>query len=215
MGGNTNFQFKEGDFHFKSNVYDEMSLVISGGKKATYRGVGTVNRSGSHKFLVTVIDGDATGGDGYDKFRIKVWADGSSSQVVYDNEFNKAENADSNTILGGGSIVIHKPKVNNSAKSAIIKSAPILESIEEKIFDGFELVSWPNPSDDYFNIKLKSKNTLDRINIQVFDLNGRLVSFKTGEPNREYKIGGTLQAGLYFINVTQANSSKQIKLIKY
>ena len=51
LGGNTNFQFKAGDFHFKSNVYDEMSLVISGGKKATYRGVGTVNRSGSHKFL--------------------------------------------------------------------------------------------------------------------------------------------------------------------
>jgi hypothetical protein len=131
--------------------------------------------------------------------------------VVYDNELGVVENVDSNTILGGGSIVIHKPKGNNKAKSTNTKSAPI----EAEIFDGFELISWPNPSDDYFNLKLKSKNTLDKINIQVFDLNGRLVSFKTGEPNRDYKIGGTLQAGLYFINVTQGNTSKQVKLIKY
>ena len=188
-----------------------MSLVISGGKKATYRGTGTVNRSGSHKFLVTVIDGDATGGDGYDKFRIKVWADGSSSDVVYDNEIGVVENADSNTILGGGSIVIHKPKGNNNAKSANTKSEPIVE----EVFEGFELVSWPNPSDDYFNIKLKSKNTVDKINIQVFDLNGRLVSFKTGEPNRDYKIGSSLQSGLYFVNVVQGNEVKTVKLVKY
>ncbi|MGB5417308.1 HYR domain-containing protein, partial [Algibacter sp.] len=211
LDGNTNFQFKEGDLHFKSSVYDEMSLVISGGKKATYRGVGTVNRSGSHKFLVTVIDGDATGGDGDDKFRIKIWADGSSSDVVYDNEFSSEENADSSTILGGGSIVIHKPKGKNKSKGEAIKAEPL----EAEIFDGLELVSWPNPSDDYFNIKLKSKNTVDKINIHVFDLNGRLISFKTGVPNRDYKIGASLQAGLYFINVIQGNTSKQVKLIKY
>jgi hypothetical protein len=208
LGGNTNFQFKEGDFHFKSSEYDELSLVISGDKKATYRGVGTVNRSGSHKFLVTVIDGDAAGGDGNDKFRIKIWADGSSSDVVYDNEFNIPENADSSTIIGGGSIVIHKPLT--SSGSSAMKAAPI-----EDLFEGFELVSWPNPSNDYFNIKLKSGNTIDKISIQVFDLNGRLVSFKTGDANKEYQIGAPLQSGLYFVNVVQANTSKQIKLIKY
>jgi hypothetical protein len=110
LKGKTSFQFKNGDFHLESNLYEEMSLVISGNKKATYRGSGTVNGSGSYKFMVIVIDGDAIGGDGDDKFRIKIWADGSSSDLVYDNEFNVPENAEPNTIVRVGSIVIYKPK---------------------------------------------------------------------------------------------------------
>ncbi|MBC6369073.1 HYR domain-containing protein, partial [Algoriphagus sp. AK58] len=111
--GNTNFQFKEGDFHFKSTSHESMSLVISGAK-ATYRGVGTVNGLGSHKFMVTAIDGDLRGE--LDKFRIRVWANGSSSDVIYDNEYSLAENAEATTLLGGGSIVIHKPATKGNKR---------------------------------------------------------------------------------------------------
>ena len=63
--------------------------------------------------------------------------------------------------------------------------------------------------------ELKSNNTIDKISIQVFDLNGRLVSFQTGNANQEYQIGEALQAGLYFVNVIQGNEIKQVKLIKH
>ncbi|MGB5418573.1 T9SS type A sorting domain-containing protein, partial [Algibacter sp.] len=111
--------------------------------------------------------------------------------------------------LTGGNLKVH------SGFSLGDSTSKALEPIVEELFDSLELVSWPNPSDDYFNIKLKSKNTVEIIYIHVFDLNGRLISFKTGVPNREYKIGASLQAGLYFINVIQGNTSKQVKLIKY
>jgi uncharacterized protein GlcG (DUF336 family) len=132
--GNTNFQFKEGDFHFKSTSHESMSLVISGAK-ATYRGIGTVNGLGSHKFMVTVIDGDIRGE--LDKFRIRVWADKSSSDVIYDNEYSLAENAEATTLLGGGSIVIHKPaaKGNKRVSAELITvswNTPV-ETIKQKV----------------------------------------------------------------------------------
>jgi len=69
VDGSTNFQFKDRDFHFKSSSHNDMSLVVAG-RKATYRGKGTVNGEGAYEFMVTVIDGDVNGGDGIDKFRI-------------------------------------------------------------------------------------------------------------------------------------------------
>ncbi|WP_166637241.1 HYR domain-containing protein, partial [Algoriphagus boseongensis] len=132
--GNTNFQFKEGDFHFKSTSHQNMSLVISGAK-ATYRGEGTVNGLGSHKFMVTVIDGDLRGE--LDKFRIRVWANNSSSDVIYDNEYSLAENAEATTLLGGGSIVIHKPvtKGNKRVSTEMIEvpwNTPI-ETVKKEV----------------------------------------------------------------------------------
>jgi hypothetical protein len=118
------------------------------------------------------------------------------------------EKIDASTTLGGGSIVIHQQK--KSSCSSAMKAVPI-----ENLFEGFELVTWPNPSNDYLSIKLKSGNTIDKISIQVFNLNGRLVSFKTGDANMEYQIGASLQSGLYFVNLIQANTSKQVKLTKY
>jgi probable HAF family extracellular repeat protein len=96
--GNTEFQFKAGGLHFKSSSYQW--LVVSG-KRAQYKGEGTVNGSGSYGFLITAID-DAT-----DQFRIKIW-DKASGDVVYDNRMGELEDSDAATPLGGGSIVIHK-----------------------------------------------------------------------------------------------------------
>jgi hypothetical protein len=105
--GETEFQFKAGDINFHSSSYDVGSLVISGGKKASYRGSGTVNGVPDYKFLLIAYDGGA--GDGVDKIRMKITRI-SDNQVVYDNRTNSSEDPDLSdlTVLGGGSIVIHK-----------------------------------------------------------------------------------------------------------
>jgi Leucine-rich repeat (LRR) protein len=96
--GNTEFQFKVADLNFKSTSYDW--LVIAG-SKAQYKGTGTINGTGEYKFMLTAIDGTP------DKFRIKIWA---TSGTIYDNMQGLADSADPTTVLGGGSIVIHKEK---------------------------------------------------------------------------------------------------------
>lgn len=101
--GDTQFTAPGIDFHAKSYEW----LVVAG-SKAQYRGTGTVNGSGNFSFLVTAVDGDVTGGDGIDRFRIKIWAT-STGTVVYDNVAGAPDDIDSANPqrIGGGSIQIH------------------------------------------------------------------------------------------------------------
>ena len=108
--GNTSFQFKAGDLKFESTGYDW--LVISG-KKAQFKGSGTINGSGDYGFMLTAIDEALTPSTDVDLFRIKIWekaADGSEDDVIYDNKMGALDAADPTTALGGGSIVIHDGK---------------------------------------------------------------------------------------------------------
>ncbi|MCI0537654.1 MAG: PKD domain-containing protein [Verrucomicrobiales bacterium] len=103
--GNTEFQFKAGDLNFHGTAYD---WLVVAGAKAKYKGSGTINGSGDYAFMLTATDGQASGGDGTDRFRIKIW-DKSGGGVIYDNQPGDSDDAEATTALGGGSIVIHKP----------------------------------------------------------------------------------------------------------
>ena len=105
--GNTNFVFKAGGIHFKSESYEW--LVIAGAK-AMYKGVGTINGAGNYGFQINAIDEALIGSTDHDLFRIKIWNIDGGHQVVYDNEIGKDQNGDPSTVIGGGSIVIHKQK---------------------------------------------------------------------------------------------------------
>lgn len=97
--GNTQFQFREGSFDFKSTTYQW--LVISG-SRAQFKGTGTVNGAGDYGFLLTATDGQP------DQFRIKI-TDRVTGQLVYDNMMGASDTdplAGASTILGGGSIQI-------------------------------------------------------------------------------------------------------------
>lgn len=101
--GHTEFQFKAGNMSFTSTSYD---WLVVAGAKAQYKGVGTINGAGRYQFMLTAIDG-AVNGDRPDAFRIKIW-DADRGTLVYDNQIGADDTVDPTTVLGGGSIVIHK-----------------------------------------------------------------------------------------------------------
>lgn len=102
--GQVQFGLQTGDLDFHSINYEW--LVITGGR-AQLKGIGTINREGEYEFMITMVDGDIPGGDGIDRFRIKMW-DLGTGEVPYDNQIGDPDEADLVTILGGGSIVIHE-----------------------------------------------------------------------------------------------------------
>ncbi|MES2306634.1 MAG: right-handed parallel beta-helix repeat-containing protein [Gemmatimonadota bacterium] len=102
--GNTEFQFNAANLNFKGTV---MEWLVVSGAKAQYKGSGTVNNAGDYRFMLTAIDGSAPGGGGADKFRIRIW-NNLGGGLVYDNQLNAPDSADPTTLLGGGSIIIHK-----------------------------------------------------------------------------------------------------------
>ncbi len=77
-------------------------LVVSGPKAQTR---GAINGNGDYGFLLTVNDGQQTGG-GIDKFRIKV-RERSTGDVVDDNHVGAADGDAATDAIEGGSIVIH------------------------------------------------------------------------------------------------------------
>ncbi|HXG92271.1 MAG TPA: hypothetical protein VNN73_07870 [Blastocatellia bacterium] len=103
--GETEFQFRVANFNFQSSSYDW--LVIAGAR-AQYKGMGTVNGAGNYGFMLTAIDGQVSGGGGFDKFRMKIWDKNNGDAIIYDNQMGDTDNAVPTTVIGGGSIVIHK-----------------------------------------------------------------------------------------------------------
>ena len=100
--GDTEFQFKAGNFDFRSTSYDW--LVIAGAR-AQYKGEGSVNGVDGYSFILTAIDGQVSGGGGVDKFRMKVMDQNGGD--VYDNMMGATDDADPSTALSSGQIIIH------------------------------------------------------------------------------------------------------------
>jgi phosphonate transport system substrate-binding protein len=107
--GNTEFQFHTADLNFKSTSYQ---WLVVAGRKAQFKGEGTINGDGDFGFMLTAIDGDLLHGDGIDRFRIKIIGKDTDT-LVYDNQIDSPDSADPTSALGGGSIVIHR-KINGS-----------------------------------------------------------------------------------------------------
>ncbi|MBA3788068.1 MAG: hypothetical protein H0X21_05160 [Actinobacteria bacterium] len=106
--GSTEFQFHAGNLNFHSTNYE---WLVVAGAKGQFKGTGTINGSGNYGFLLTVTDGQLTGGGGTDRFRMKIWDKGNGDTIVYDNASGSDDIDSSSTQqIAGGSIVIHKGK---------------------------------------------------------------------------------------------------------
>ena len=74
---------------------------------------------------------------------------------------------------------------------------------------------YPNPSTSYFTINIENANSQDKISIRLIDVAGRVVEVRKNlSGNQTLKIGDNLKPGLYFAEIRQGNSSRQIKLLK-
>jgi hypothetical protein len=82
---------------------------------------------------------------------------------------------------------------------------------EEAIADNFEIKAFPNPFASNFTLLLSNESL--ESNISIFDMTGKLVqSFKTTE--NEINVGENLTAGVYLVNITQKQETKNIRVVK-
>ncbi len=97
-------------------------------------------------------------------------------------------------------IVVNSPAVVQ--KKDIVKGAAALS-----------LTAWPNPSENYFNLKVISpyKETLL---IRMYDMAGKLVETRKGLPEQTYLLGERVVSGMYIVEVTQGDKTVRTKLVK-
>lgn len=75
------------------------------------------------------------------------------------------------------------------------------------------LTAWPNPSKNYFNLKVQS-TTKEMIEIRMIDMAGKLVQAKKGAPGDTHILGNNVVSGMYIIEVMQAGKTARTKVIK-
>ena len=81
--------------------------------------------------------------------------------------------------------------------------------------EDFAVKSWPNPSDTAFNLKVRTLDRVNTIQVSVYDTSGKLVHRKTIKPDQEYSFGKELEGGLYMVKVSQAGKVRTLRLVKY
>ncbi|WP_190300363.1 MBG domain-containing protein [Rufibacter hautae] len=214
LDGETEFNFQTGNLKFNSTSYETATLVI-GGAKASYRGVGTINGTGTYKFTLNAIDGQASSAGGSDRIRMKITD--AAGATVYDNMIGALDNADistvTNTTLGGGSIVIHEAAKTGTKTSSAIAVAELPVSQEVKF------TSYPNPltyeASVEFNVAQDEAYSLD-----IYDMKGALVKqlqkgkAKTAETITAKWDARSANVGVYIIRLTKGNEVKTLRVVR-
>jgi hypothetical protein len=89
----------------------------------------------------------------------------------------------------------------------------IEESVEETP-TSYDVAFWPNPSNSNFNVKMITPNVTEKVSIEAFDMNGRLVHTNKINGNQNYQFGNNLSTGIYIVKLTQVNTVKMFKVVK-
>lgn len=88
------------------------------------------------------------------------------------------------------------------------------ELITDETGNGFEMVVYPNPFTNQFNIRVESKTT-ENLNVRVFDIAGKLMSETQNlSSTDEFASGSELAKGVYFVEVRQDDFKKVIRIVK-
>jgi hypothetical protein len=78
----------------------------------------------------------------------------------------------------------------------------------------FDATAYPNPSSGTFVLQLEGVSN-ELVSIRIVDMTGRLVEERTNlASNQPIKIGEKYAPGMYYVQVKQGLSSKQLKLVK-
>lgn len=80
---------------------ESFSWLVVSGPTAWLTGEGTLKDGTSAQFWIALTDGQAPGGGGIDRMRIRIWSDG---QQIFDNEPGRPNEAPPTAALGGGTV---------------------------------------------------------------------------------------------------------------
>jgi hypothetical protein len=92
----------------------------------------------------------------------------------------------------------------NSDFTEVIVNVPITR---------MEVTVSPNPTEAFFNLKVKSPNN-EIMEIRMFDMLGRIVQRLRGTPDQTFRLGDQVVSGMYIIEVRQAGQVETIKVVK-
>jgi hypothetical protein len=79
--------------------------------------------------------------------------------------------------------------------------------------DNLQAIAYPNPTQNYFNLKINSNST-DNVQIKVFDMAGKLLTVMNGSVGEIYRFGQQYTSGTYVVEVRQGDQRVTTKVVK-
>jgi hypothetical protein len=81
--------------------------------------------------------------------------------------------------------------------------------------NAFDLIAYPNPSNNVFNFKLNGAND-EAVSFLVFDMTGRQIENKVVNANevKNIALGQNYSSGVYSVFVSQGKTTKTVRLVK-
>jgi hypothetical protein len=104
---------------------------------------------------------------------------------------------------------------NNNTNVIVSERRVNTEPVNTNLVKGFNVIASPNPTTNTFTLKIDSDNKVDKVNVRVMDLYGRVLELKTGiAPNSVIRFGGNYRPGVYFTQIMQGDKKLVMRLIK-
>jgi len=165
------------------------------------------------------VDGNATlqvsmtdAGDPGSSDQIGITVFNKSGGVWFTSNWNGTSTVQQT--LGGGNLVVHSSTTVTAVQpvNGIIQTTGA-QPLSLPTTDMFEVKVSDNPTETYFTLHVKS-NTDRAIDIRVFNMRGKQVEQVSGAVGEPIRVGQTLAAGVYVLQVSQGNHLSIIKVIK-
>ena len=209
--GQTQFEFKGANFAFSALNFSYLAIS---GRRAQFKGFGIGSDSLAYTFILTVSDGNLSGGDGIDRFRMKI-VNKNTRAIAYDNQMGASDAADPITPVGAGSSIF----IQSTASAASNESQGLSGDALQAVPTEFGLhQNYPNPFNPTTEI-LFDLPEASRLSIGIYDVLGNEVKVLVGGDEREagqYRIawsgetasGRHAASGIYFVRMTAASSTE-------
>ena len=206
--GETQFEFKVGDFEFNALNFDYLAINNTMGQ---FKGTGKIigGQSGV-SFIMTVADGQLDG-TGIDKIRMKIY-NKNTGVIFYDNQPGANDASLPTQAVGSNSIVVISG-TNSNLTSANTNQNVEIDAKNSEGLNELEVISYPNPTITSFSLIVKA-DANEKVVMQVFDINGKMIETKNVNPYSITKVGDNYLPGAYVVRIMQGKKHKEIKLVK-
>ena len=88
-----------------------------------------------------------------------------------------------------------------------------LSNTETELITKMEMQAYPNPTNNYFNLKLKTDGKED-VMIRIISVTGKVMQELKGAPYQIFRVGIGLLPGIYIAEMRQGNEMVMLKLVK-
>jgi uncharacterized repeat protein (TIGR03803 family) len=116
--------------------------------------------------------------------------------------------------LAKGNVQIHS---SGSSAPTVVSQGRLstTETVTAEMSTGINLFAFPNPSSSLFTVTIGTGDKVNKIEVKVFDIAGRLVqSFDNINADQTIQLGSGYRPGVYVVQVVQGKEHKQLKLVK-